>query len=272
VGGQDEARADERLADRRLLGALAAAVVAGDGRVVGHDLEVAVDELVLDVVEHVPADACEALVGVDEDVHGALGVPARGLDADAGDDLLLRHDVEVEEAQRAGVVQPVDEVLHVGRRILLPHEAGDGVLQLAAVDDHRGRVHREVVVVAGVVDVQVRVQDVAHVVHPHPVALELPLHPLPVAPPALHAQVAHDRRVAEARVDDHRRLAARDEEPERRDLLPAAGVLSQHEEARVQLDVAQVEHLDLEAHVVSLRARTAPSLRRAAAGRHRTFG
>ena len=194
VGRQHEARAVQRLADRRLLGPLAPAVVAGHRRVVGHHLQVAVDELVLDVVEHVAADVRHALVGVDQDVHRPLGVAARGLDADAGDDLLLGDDLEVQEAQRARVVQPVDQVLHVGRRVLLAHQAGDGVLELAAVDDHGRPVHREVRVVAGVVDVQMGVQDVADVLHLQPVLLELPLHPLAVAPPALHAEVAHDRR------------------------------------------------------------------------------
>jgi hypothetical protein len=152
------------------------------------------------------------------------------------------------------VVQPVDEVLHVGRRVLLAHQAGDGVLELAAVDHHGRPVHREVRVVAGVVDVQMGVQDVAHVLHLQPVLLELALHPLAVAPPALHAEVAHDRRLAEARVDHDRRLPADDEEAERRHLLPAPGILCEDEEARVQLDVAQVEDLHLETHVVSSRA------------------
>ena len=60
--------------------------------------------------------------------------------------------------------------------------------------------------------------------------------------------------LAEARVDHDRRLAAGDEEAERRHLLPAPGILCEDEEARVELDVAQVEDLHLETHVVSSRA------------------
>src|SRR6185295_10960601 len=90
------------------------------------------------------------------------------------------------------------------------------------------------------------------VLHLEAVLSELLLHALLVAPPAGHAEVAHDRRVAEARVDDDRDLAARDEEAERRHLLRLAGLERQHEEARVELDVAQVEDLHFETHSLLL--------------------
>ena len=45
-------------------------------------------------------------------------------------------DLEVEQPQRAAlVVQAVDQVLDVGRRILLAHQPGRRVLELAAVDE-----------------------------------------------------------------------------------------------------------------------------------------
>src|SRR3954454_1720434 len=272
VGGQDEPRRADGLADGRLLGPLGAAVVARHRRVLLHDLQVRVDELVDDVVDHVAADAGDALVGVDEHVHRALGVAAGGLDANARDDLLVGHALEVEQPQRARVVQAVDEVLDVGRRVLLAHQARGGVLELAPVDDHRGAVHRELVVVARVVDVQVRVQDVADVLHLQPVLVELLLHALAVAPPALHAEVAHDGRIGEAGVDDDRRLAAEDEEAERRHLLPPAGILGEDEEARVELDVAEVEDLHFETHCASLGADTPLSVGARPRASHRTFG
>ena len=46
--------------------------------------------------------------GLDEDVHRPLGVAAGGLEADAGDDLHRPGDLEVQESQRAGDVEPVD--------------------------------------------------------------------------------------------------------------------------------------------------------------------
>ena len=61
-----------------------------------------------------PQMHADALVGVDEHVHRALGVAARRLAANAGDDLLGVDELEVEQPQRAAVVvQAVDEVLDV---------------------------------------------------------------------------------------------------------------------------------------------------------------
>lgn len=70
------------------------------------------------------------------------------------DDLLGLDHLEVEQPQRARMVQAVNEVLDVGRRVLLTHQPGDGELGLAAVDHHGGAVHGELGVVAGVIDVQ----------------------------------------------------------------------------------------------------------------------
>ena len=66
------------------------------------------------------------------------------------------------------------------------------------------------------------------------------LHPLVVSEPALHPEVSHDLGMAEAGVDDDRRLASRDQKPERGNLLRLTGLKRQNQEAGVQLDVAQI--------------------------------
>src|SRR4051812_27928641 len=252
VRGQDEARVLDSPADGRLLLALAAGVVAGDGRIELHALQMRRHQLELDVVDHVTADDREALVRVDEHVHGTFCMPAGVLAADTGDDLLRIDVLEVEQAKRGTlVVQAVDEVLDVGRRVLLTHQARHGVLELGTVDDD-GRVQREVLVVARVIDVQMRMQDVADVLHLEAVSVERLLHSLTVPPPPLHPQVPHDLGLAEAGVDDDRRLASGDEEPERRHLLAPARVLREHKEARVERDIAQVEDVHFQTHVSSL--------------------
>jgi hypothetical protein len=81
------------------------------------------DHLVLDVVDHVPADACGPLRSLDEDVHRALGVPAGRLADDPVVDLVRAGELEVEETQSARRVQAVDVVLDVLGRVLGAHEA-----------------------------------------------------------------------------------------------------------------------------------------------------
>ena len=132
-------------------------VVARRLRLVGERLVPRLDDLVLDVVDDVAADAGGALGGLDEDVHRAFRVAAGGLADDPVVDLVRAGELEVEEPQRAGRVQTVDVVLHVLGRVLRAHQAGDRVLELAAVHHDRRR-HREAVVLAGMVDVAVRVQ------------------------------------------------------------------------------------------------------------------
>src|SRR5438105_15907342 len=74
----------ERLLDRRLLLALRRAVVAGRGRLVVEDLPGRVDDLVVDVVDDVAADAGRLAPGkLDRDVHRALRVTAGRLADDA---------------------------------------------------------------------------------------------------------------------------------------------------------------------------------------------
>ena len=93
----------------RLLLALGGAVVAGDARLHPADLVERLDDLVVEVVDHVAADGGDALGGVDVHVHGAFGVGAGRLAVDAGADLGGAGDLQIEEAQRALGVQPVDQ-------------------------------------------------------------------------------------------------------------------------------------------------------------------
>ena len=65
---------------------------------------------------------------------------------------------------------------------------------------------------------------------------------------APHAEALHDLVRAIAGVDHDRVGAPEDEEPERRDAARAPAVAPEHEEARFELDVAVVEHLDFERH------------------------
>ena len=58
------------------------------------------------------------LGGLDEDVHRAFGMPTCRLADDAGRDLVGAGKLQVEQSHRAGLVQPVDVVLHVLGRIL----------------------------------------------------------------------------------------------------------------------------------------------------------
>ena len=138
-------------------------------------------------------------------------------------------------------------MLDVGQGVLRMHKARDRVFHLAAVEDDRG-VHREQVVLAGVIDMQVRVHDVAHVAHAHAVLGELVLDHVLVELQPAHAERFHDLIGAVAGVDHHRPRAAQDQEAQRRHAAYAAAVAAEHEKAAFQLDVAVVEHLDFEGH------------------------
>src|SRR5207253_10149166 len=115
----------------RFLLALRRRVVAGRLRLELEDLEERLDDLVLDVVDDVAADAGRSLRGVDEHVHRALGVAAGALAANAGDDLLGTRELEIEQTERTGSVQAVDQVIDVLRRVLLAPQAGGGELEVA---------------------------------------------------------------------------------------------------------------------------------------------
>src|SRR5581483_8909420 len=245
VDREDERPGVERLLDRRLLGTLGQRVVARRLGLVRERLVPRLDDLVLDVVDHVAADAGGPLGGLDEDVHRALGVAAGRLADDSGVDLVRPGELEVEQAQGAGGVQPVDVVLDVLRRVLLAHQPGNRVLELAPVHHHRRR-QRKAVVLAGVVDVAVGVQHGGDVLDRHAVLrqLVLELHLLRDVP--LHAEPAHDLGVAGAGVDEERaRRVAEDQDPPRVHPDRSPHVAREHEEARLDLDVDQRQESEL---------------------------
>jgi hypothetical protein len=77
---------------------------------------------------------------------------------------------KIEETQSAPRMQAVVEMLDVDSRILRMHQSGHRIF--APIDDD-GRVHCEEVFSAGVVDMPVGMQDVAHVGKPEPVLRKL---------------------------------------------------------------------------------------------------
>ena len=161
-------------------------------------------------------------------------------------------ELEVEKAQGAGRVQPVDVVLHVLGRVLAAHDPGGRVLELAPVRDHRRL--REAVVLPRVVDVVMGVEDPPHVVVLQAETGELVLHRHLLGDDARHPEALHDLRVARARVHEDRVVAAEDEVPPGLHPGADAHVAGEDEEARFQLDVDQVELLDLEGHGLSFQA------------------
>ena len=247
MGGHDERAAVERPHHCALLLPLAHAVVAGHLRIELAHLVERRDDLVLHVVDDVATDADDPIGRLDEDVHRALGVTTGVLDDDARRKLDRPRQLEVEQAHGARGVQPVDVVLDVLRRILLAHQAGDRVLELLALHDD-GRRHREPVVLPRVVDVVVGVQDVADVLGLETVLCELIFQLLLLADPAGHAEPLHDLRVGRTGVHEDGVVAAQDERAPglRPGLLPH--VAGQNQEARLELDVDQVEELYLESH------------------------
>ena len=183
---------------------------------------------------------------LDEDVHRALRVAARHLADDAGQDLVGAGELQVEQAQRPRRVQAVDVVLDVLGRVLRAHQAGGRELELAPGHHHRRR--GEAIVLAGVVDVRMRVQDPADVAETDAVPGQLALEPLLLGRVADHAQAPHDLRARRAGVHEDRIASA--EQQVRPGLRPRddAHLVREHEEARLDVDVHQIEQLDLVAH------------------------
>ena len=182
------------------------------------------------------------------DIHRALGVRIGGVTVDAGHQFDRARQLEIEETQRALGVQAVDQMLDVGGRVLRMHQPGNGIFELAPIEDDR-RVHREQVILARVVDVQMRVADEAHVAHPHAVARELVLdHVLMKLQPA-HAERFHDLVGAIAGIDHDWIRTTQDQEAERQDPAGPAAVAPQNKEARLQFDVAIVQDLDFQRHL-----------------------
>ena len=128
------------------------------------------------------------------------------------------------------------------------HQSGDGIFKLLAVE-HDRRVHGKQVVLAGVVDVQMGVADVADVAHPYTVARELILYHVLVKLKPAHAQRFHDLVGAIAGVDHHRIGTADDQEAQRQDAASPAAIAAEHEKARFQFDIAIVQNLDFKRHM-----------------------
>jgi len=247
VDRQNEARRGDHLLDRRFLLALGRAVVAGDARLHVADFAERFDQLIVDVVEHVAADRRHPFRRLDDDVHRAFGVAARRLADQSGHQFGRAGDFQIEKAQRSLGVEAIDQMLDVDRGILRMHQAGDRIFKLAPVEDDRG-VHGKEIVLAGVVDVQMRVQDVAHVAEPQSVLLELVLDHVLVRLHAAHAERLHDLVGAVARVDHHRPGAAEHQKAQRWHPPRAAAIAPEHQKARFEFDIAVVEDLDFKRH------------------------
>ena len=142
---------------------------------------------------------------------------------------------------------PLNQVLNVGLGILRVHQAGDGALELSTIH-HDGGVHREVIVFSRVIDVRVRVADVANITDLDPMTGKLVLDHVLVVLQSAHAQRFHDRVVAIAGIDDDRILPAEDQEAIDRHALHPSAATTKHEKARFELNVAKVQHLDFQRH------------------------
>jgi hypothetical protein len=247
VDRQHEARRGDHLLDRRLLLPLGGAVVAGDARLHVADFAERFDQLVVDVVKHVAADRRHPFRGLDDDVHRAFGVPAGRLADQSGHQFGRARYFQIEKPQRPLGVQAIDQMLDVDRGILRMHQAGHRIFELAPIEDNRG-VHGKEIVLAGVVDVQMGVQDVAHVAEPQPVLLELVLDHVLVRLHAAHAERLHDLVGAVAGVDHHRPGAAEHEKAQRRHPPRATAIAPEHQKARFEFDIAVVEDLDFKRH------------------------
>ena len=144
-------------------------------------------------------------------------------------------------------MQPVDEVLDVLGRILLAHQPGYRMLELATIDDHRRRA-RETIVLSRVIDVEVGMQNPPNVLRRQSEGGELVLEHLLFGDPPLHAEPVHDLRALRPGVDHDRIVAAEDEEAEGGRLHAHPHVSSEHQKARIELDVDEVQELDFERH------------------------
>ena len=107
------------------------------------------------------------------------------------------------------------------------HQTGHREFQLAAVDHHRG-IHGEQIVFAGVVDVQVRVQDVTDVAETQAMFLQLVLDHGFVALQAAHAERFRDLVRAVAGIDQDRPSAAEYQRAEHQNAARAAAIASEH--------------------------------------------
>src|SRR3569833_4749333 len=102
------------------------------------------------------------------------------------------------------------------------------------------------------IDVQMGVTDIADVAHSHAMAHQLVLDHVLMELQAAHAERFHDLVGPIAGVHDDRIGPAEDQEAQRQHPPGAAAIAPQHQEARIQLDVAIVQDLDLQRHWSSL--------------------
>ena len=138
-------------------------------------------------------------------------------------------------------------MLDIGLGILRMHETRDGAFQLTAVH-HDRRIHREMIILAGMIDVRVRVANIADIADFHAVARELVLDHVLVVLQTAHSERFHDRVVTIAGIDDDRILPAKDQKAIDRHTFRPPAAATQHEEARLQLDIAEVQHFDFQRH------------------------
>ena len=82
-----------------------------------------IDDLVLDVIDHVAADRCAAFRRRDMHVERAFGMRVRRFENDAGDQLDRPREFEILEPQRLRRMQALDQVHHVRLGILRMHQA-----------------------------------------------------------------------------------------------------------------------------------------------------
>ena len=127
------------------------------------------------------------------------------------------------------------------------HQAGDGIFQLAPVDADR-RVHREQIVLAGMIDMQMCMQNETHVAELHAMTRELVLDHVLVELQPAHAERFHDLVGAESGIDQDRPRPAHDQKAEREHAARAPAILPEHKEASFQFNIAVIENLDLKRH------------------------
>ena len=99
-------------------------MVAGGARLGVMDLVEGRHDLVVNIVDHVAADRRDSVGGMNMDVHRALGVGIGGIAIDARHQFDRPGEFEIQKAQRAFGVEPVNQVLDVGCGILRMHQTG----------------------------------------------------------------------------------------------------------------------------------------------------
>ena len=122
---------------------------------------------------------------------------------------------------------PVDQMLDVDRRILRMHQARDRIFQLAPVNHDRG-IHGKEIVLAGMVDMQVGVENVANIPELEPVLLQLIFDHVLVRLHPAHSQRFHDLVRAVAGIRRDRPSAAEYQHVEHRSAARAAAIASEH--------------------------------------------